>query len=62
VRHADDECGHGKLAKYEKMVEDSKKPFYHGCVVLYTRLFVMVKLLELKASNTDGLMVVSRSC
>jgi hypothetical protein len=26
------------------MIEDSKKPFYHGCVAQYTRLFAMVKL------------------
>jgi hypothetical protein len=33
------------------MTEDSKKPLYHGCATQYTRLFVMVKLFQLKASN-----------
>jgi hypothetical protein len=40
-----------KLAKYKKMIEDSKKQFYHGFVAQYMRLFAMVKLFELKASN-----------
>jgi hypothetical protein len=33
------------------MIEDSKKPFYHGCAAQYTRMFPMVKLFQLKASN-----------
>jgi hypothetical protein len=38
------------------MIEDSKKPFYHGCETQYMRLFVMVNLFQLKASNgwSDG--------
>jgi hypothetical protein len=46
----------GELSKYKKMIKDSKKSFYHGCVTQYTRLFVMVKLFQLKASNgwSDG--------
>jgi hypothetical protein len=40
-----------ELRKYKKMVKDSKKPFYHGCAAQYIRLFVMVKLFQLKASN-----------
>jgi hypothetical protein len=38
------------------MIEDSKKSFYHGCAAQYTRLFTMVKLFQLKASNgwSDG--------
>jgi hypothetical protein len=38
------------------MIEDSKKPFYYGCAAQYTRLFAMVKLFQLKASNewSDG--------
>jgi hypothetical protein len=40
----DDKCSNGELAKYKKMIEDSKKPFYHGCVAQYIRLFAMVKL------------------
>jgi hypothetical protein len=44
-RHGnDDQYSNGKLAKYKKMIEDSKKSFYHGCATQYTRLFVMVKL------------------
>jgi hypothetical protein len=35
---------HGELAKYKKMVEDSKKSFYHGCTAQYTRLFTMVNI------------------
>jgi hypothetical protein len=44
-RHGDDDqYSNGELAKYKKMIEDSKKPFYHGCAVQYMRLFAMVKL------------------
>jgi hypothetical protein len=27
----DDQDSNGELAKYKKMIENSKKPFYHGC-------------------------------
>jgi hypothetical protein len=27
----DDQYSNGELTKYKKMIEDSKKPFYHGC-------------------------------
>jgi hypothetical protein len=47
----DDQYSNGELAKYKKMIENSKKPFYHGCVFQYTRLFMMVKLFQLKTSN-----------
>jgi hypothetical protein len=47
----DDQYSNGELAKYMKMIEDSNKSFYHGCVTQYTRLFMMVKLFQLKASN-----------
>jgi hypothetical protein len=47
----DDQYSNGELAKYKKMIKDSKKPLYHGCVAQYTRLFTMVKLFQLKASN-----------
>jgi hypothetical protein len=47
----DDQYSNGELAKYKIMIEDSKKPLYHGCASQYTRLFVMVKLFQLKASN-----------
>jgi hypothetical protein len=31
-RHGDDDqYSNGELAKYKKMIEDTKKPFYHGC-------------------------------
>jgi hypothetical protein len=56
-RHAnDDQYSNGKLAKYKKMIEDSKKIFYHGCATQYRRLFVTVKLFQLKASTgwSDG--------
>jgi hypothetical protein len=44
-RHGDDDqYSNDKLAKYKKMIEDSKKSFYHGCAAQYTRLFVIVKL------------------
>jgi hypothetical protein len=33
------------------MIKDSKKSFYHGCAAQYTRLFAMVKLFQLNASN-----------
>jgi hypothetical protein len=45
-RHGDhDQYSNGEVVKYKKMIEDSKKPFYHGCAVQYTRLIAMVKLL-----------------
>jgi hypothetical protein len=47
----DDQYNNGKLVKYKKMIEDTKKPFYHGCATQYMRLFAMVKLFQLKASN-----------
>jgi hypothetical protein len=47
----DDQYSNGELAKYEKMIEDSKKTLYHGCEPQYTRLFVMVKFFQLKVSN-----------
>jgi hypothetical protein len=51
-RHGDDDqCSNGELAKYKKMIEDSKKPFYHGCAAQYMKLFAMVKLFQLNASN-----------
>jgi hypothetical protein len=56
-RHADDDqYSNGELAKYKKMIEDSNKPFYDGCVVRCTRLFAMVKIFQLKVSNgwSDG--------
>jgi hypothetical protein len=56
-RHGNnDQYNNDELAKYKKMIEDSKKPFYFGCVSQYTRLFVMVKHFQLKASNrwSDG--------
>jgi hypothetical protein len=27
----DSKYSNGKLAKYNKMIKDSKKPLYHGC-------------------------------
>jgi hypothetical protein len=56
-RHVDDDqYSNDELAKYKKMIEDSNKPFYDGCAIQYTRLFMMVKLFQLKASNrwNDG--------
>jgi hypothetical protein len=51
-RHADDDqYNNVELTKYKKMIEDSNKSFYDGCVVRYTRPFVMVKLFQLKMSN-----------
>jgi hypothetical protein len=44
-RHGDDnQYSNGELVKYKKMIEDSKKPFYYGCVAQYMKLLVMVKL------------------
>jgi hypothetical protein len=56
-RHTnDDQYSNDKLAKYKKMIKDSNKPFYDGCVVRYMRLFAMVKFFQLKTSNrwSDG--------
>jgi hypothetical protein len=44
-RHGDDDrYNNVELAKYKKMIEDSKKPIYHSCAAQYMRLFVIVKL------------------
>jgi hypothetical protein len=44
-RHGgNDHYNNGELVKYKKMIEDSKKPFYHSCVTQYLRLLAMVKL------------------
>jgi hypothetical protein len=44
-RHGDDDqYSNHELGKYKKMIEDPKKPFYHGCTTQYMRLFMMVKL------------------
>jgi hypothetical protein len=56
-KHGDnDQYSNGELAKYKKMIEDSKKSFYHGCAAQYMRLFVILKFFQLKASNrwSDG--------
>jgi hypothetical protein len=51
-RHGDnDQYSNGELAKCKKMIKDTKKPFYLGCATQYMRLFAMVKLFQLKASN-----------
>jgi hypothetical protein len=51
-RHGDnDQYSNGELIKYKKMIEDSKKSCYHGCAAQYMKLFVMVKLFQLKVSN-----------
>jgi hypothetical protein len=47
----DDQYNNDELEKYKKLIDDSKKPFYHGCAIQYIRLFVMVKLFHLKVSN-----------
>jgi hypothetical protein len=47
----DDQYHNGELAKYMKIIKDSKKPLYHGSAAQYIILFVMVKLFQLKASN-----------
>jgi hypothetical protein len=44
-RHGDNyQYYNGELAKYKKMIEYSKKSFYHGCATQYMRLFAMVNL------------------
>jgi hypothetical protein len=51
-RHGDDDqYSNSELAKYKKMIKDSKKPLYHCCATQYTRLFATVKLFQLKVSN-----------
>jgi hypothetical protein len=47
----DDQYSNYELAKYKKMIEDSKKSLYYGCAAQYTRLFAIVKLFQLKAST-----------
>jgi hypothetical protein len=56
-RHGDDDqYSNDELGKYKKMIKNYKKSLYHVCVVQYMRLFAMVKLFQLKASNgwSDG--------
>jgi hypothetical protein len=37
-RHGNDyQYSNGELVKYKKMIEDSKKSFYHGCAAQYMR-------------------------
>jgi hypothetical protein len=51
-RHDDnDNYSNDELAKYKKMIEESKKPFYHGCAAQFMKLFAMMKLFQLKVSN-----------
>jgi hypothetical protein len=47
----DDQYSNGELAKYKKMIENSKKLFYHGCAAPYTRLFTMVKLFSVEGNQ-----------
>jgi hypothetical protein len=47
----DNQYNNGELAKYKKMIKHSKKPLYHVYMAQYTRLFTMMKLFQLKASN-----------
>jgi hypothetical protein len=51
IHDDDDQYSNDELIKYKKMIEDSKKSLYHGCAAQYMRLFAMVKLFQLKASN-----------
>jgi hypothetical protein len=38
-RHGnDDQYSNGELIKYKKLIEDSKKSFYHGCAAQCMRL------------------------
>jgi hypothetical protein len=51
-RHGNnDQYSNSELAKYKKMIEDSKKSSYHGRAAQCTGLLAMVKLFQLKASN-----------
>jgi hypothetical protein len=51
-RHSDDDhYSNDEFAKYKKMNEDSKKPFYHSCATHYMRLITMIKLFQLMVSN-----------
>jgi hypothetical protein len=51
-RHAgDDQYSNDEFTNYKKMIEDSNKPFYDGCVVRCTRLFTTVNHFQLNGSN-----------
>ena len=41
----------GKFAKVKQLVRDSKIPFYPDCKEKYTKLFMALKLLQLKATH-----------
>ena len=45
VERHDNAYNDGELARYKKLIEDSKKPFYPGCDVRHTRLNIIIKLL-----------------
>jgi hypothetical protein len=40
----DDQYSNGELTKYKKMIEDSTKPFYHGCETLRSHSIMVVQL------------------
>jgi hypothetical protein len=42
----DDQYSNDEPRKYNQMIEDSKKSFFHGWTAQYMRLFVMVKLFQ----------------
>jgi hypothetical protein len=51
-RHSDnDQYSNSELTKYKKMIEDSKKSYYHGCAAQYMKLFVMVKLFPVEGEQ-----------
>jgi len=51
VERHDEEYSDGELARYKRLIEDSRKPLYPGCDVRHTRLNIIIRLLQLKASN-----------
>ncbi|KAL6654637.1 hypothetical protein ACP70R_008102 [Stipagrostis hirtigluma subsp. patula] len=46
-----DEYVDGEFKGFEELVRDSKKPLYPGCDQKLTRLYAVLKLLQLKASH-----------
>ncbi|KAL6654028.1 hypothetical protein ACP70R_007493 [Stipagrostis hirtigluma subsp. patula] len=46
-----DEYVDGEFKGFEELVHDSKKPLYPGCDQKLTRLYAVLKLLQLKASH-----------
>lgn len=51
VERHDNAYSDGELARYKKLIEDSKKLIYPNCDIRHTRLNTILRFLQLKANN-----------